>query len=115
MSGRHSRNKGAQYERDVAKLFSEAMPGAEVKRGIGQTRSGSEVADVDCPIYWPECKRGKKPNPRAALAQAQEAAAKSGKLPVAVIRDDRAEAFVCLSIDDFLEMVKELWELSNEG
>jgi hypothetical protein len=67
------------------------------------------VPDVDCPVFWPEAKRGRKPNVRAALRQATDAAPK-GRVPVAVIRDDRAEAFVALSLDDFLELVREWWE-----
>jgi hypothetical protein len=112
MSGARSRRKGASYERELAKLFREAMPGADIKRGLGQCRSAGEVADVDCPHFWVEAKRGKMPNPRAALAQAN-AAAPPGRIPIAVVRDDRAEAFVALSLEDFLDLVGEWWALRN--
>ena len=102
-----SRRKGAAWERALVHLFREAMPGAEIRRGL-QCRGGDEVPDVDCPVFWIEGKRGKKPNVRAALRQATEAAPK-GRIPLAVIRDDRAEAFVALSLDDFLELVAEWW------
>ena len=105
--GALSRSKGRRYEQELARLFREAMPGAEVRRGL-QCRGGGEVPDVDCPVFWPEAKRGRKPNVRAALRQATDAAPK-GRVPVAVIRDDRAEAFVALSLDDFLELVREWW------
>lgn len=111
MSAR-SRNKGAAYERELVHRFRDAMPGANVQRGLGQCRSAGEVADVDVPHFWIEAKRGRLPNPRAALAQAQEAAA-PGRIPVAVIRDDRAEAFVALSLDDFLDLVREWWIARN--
>lgn len=107
MSGLRSRRKGAQYERELVHRFREAMPGADVKRGF-QYRAGEEAADVDCPVFWVESKRGKKPNVRAALKQASDAAPK-GRIPLAVIRDDRAEAFVALSLDDFLEFVAQWW------
>ena len=107
MSGARSRRKGAQWERDLVHLFRKAMPGAVVRRGL-QCRSGDEVADVDCPVFWPEAKRGKKPNVRGALRQARDAAPK-GRLPLAVIRDDRQEPFVALSLDDFLDLVGEWW------
>lgn len=107
MSGNHSRRKGAQYERDLVHRFREAMPGADVKRGL-QSRSGAEVPDVDCPCFWVESKRGKKPNVRGALKQASDEAPK-GRVPIAVIRDDRSEAFVALSLDDFLDLVREWW------
>ncbi len=83
------------------------MPGADVRRGI-QCR-GEEVADVDCPVFWVEAKRGKKPNIRGALRQAIEAAPK-GRIPIAVVRDDHAEEIVTLLLDDFLDLVGEWWE-----
>lgn len=108
MGGAMSRRKGAGFEREMVHRFREAMPGAEVKRGL-QCRGGEEVPDVDCPVFWPEMKRGRKPIVRAALAQATEAAPK-GRIPIAVIRDDRADPFVALSLDDFLDLVREWWE-----
>ena len=109
--GALSRRKGRRYEQTLVHLFREAMPGAEVRRGL-QSRGGEEVPDVDCPVFWLEAKRGKKPNVRAALRQA-EAAAPQGRIPLAVIRDDRQEAFVALSLEDFLEFVREWWEGRN--
>jgi len=107
--GRSSRRKGGQFERTVAKAFSAAMPGANIKRSIGQSRFGSEAPDVSTPVLWLECKHGIQPSPRAALAQAQEAAPK-GRLPVAVVKDNRKPAFVCMALVDFLELVAEWWE-----
>lgn len=106
--GALSRRKGRRFEQELVHLFREVMPGAEVRRGL-QSRSGDEVADLDCPVFWIEAKRGRLPNVRAALRQA-EAATPKGRIPLAVIRDDRAEAFVALSLDDFLELVREWWE-----
>lgn len=111
--GAHSRRKGAAYERELAQRFREAMPSADIKRGL-QYRSGEETPDVDCPVFWIEAKRGAQPNVRAALRQATEAAPQ-GRVPVAVIRDDRAEAFVALSLDDFLEMVASWWDAGGMG
>lgn len=109
--GAMSRRKGAEWERALVQRFREVMPGAEVKRGL-QSRSGEEVADVDCPALWIEAKRGRKPSVRAALKQAETSAPK-GRIPVAVIRDDRSAAFVALPLEDFLELVREWWELSR--
>jgi hypothetical protein len=105
----NSRRKGISFERELVHRFRDAMPGAEIRRGL-QYRGTEEVADVDCPVFFPELKRGRKPNVRAALAQAREAAAE-GRIPIAVIRDDHAEAFVALGLDDFLNFVKEWWAL----
>ena len=107
VSGARSRRKGSQFERELVWRFREAMPGAEVKRGL-QSRSGEEVADVDCPAFWIEAKRGAKPLVRAALNQAISASPKN-KMPVAIIRDDRRAPFVCLSLEDFLDLVGEWW------
>ena len=106
--GALSRRKGAAYERELVHRFREVMPGADVKRGL-QDRDGHEAADVECPAFWIEAKRGKKPNVRAALKQATGCAPK-GRTPVAVIRDDRTEAFVAMSLEDFLAFVEEWWK-----
>jgi hypothetical protein len=107
MSGAHSRRKGAEFERAMVLRFRDAMPDATIRRGL-QYRSGEEAPDVDCPVFWPELKRGKQPNVRGALRQAK-ASAPLGRIPIAVIRDDRADAFVAIGLDDFLELVGEWW------
>ena len=109
MGGAHSRRKGAAFERELVHRFREAMPGAEVKRGL-QYRGGEEVPDIDCPVFWPELKRGKKPNVRGALRQAINDAPQ-GRIPVAVIRDDRSAPFAVIQLDDFLDLVGEWWLL----
>ena len=108
MGGMMSRRKGAAWERELVLMFREVMPGCEVRRGL-QSRSGEEVADVDCPVFWIEAKRGRQPNVRSALRQAI-AAAPPGRIPVAIIRDDRAEPFALLQLADFLDFVREWWE-----
>jgi hypothetical protein len=104
--GALSRRKGHRFERELVHLFREAMPGAVVRRGI-QARTGGECADIECPVLWLEAKRGQRPNVRAALAQAQ-AAAPAGRIPIAVIRDDRAEPLVALAHDSFTAFIGEL-------
>ncbi len=107
MTGQRSRRKGAEYERVLVKRFREAMPGGDVQRGF-QYRSGAEVPDVDAAPFWVESKRGRKPNIRAALKQVI-AVAPPGRIPIAVIRDDRAAAHVTLTLEDFLDLVSEWW------
>jgi len=112
MSGAHSRRKGAGFERELVHLFREAMPGADVRRGL-QCRSGEEIADVDCPVFWIEAKRGRKPNVRGALDQARASAPK-GRVPLAVIRDDRGDAFAALPLEDLLDFIREWWERARQ-
>jgi hypothetical protein len=107
IQGRSCRRKGARWERELVKLFQTCMPDAEIRRGL-QYRSGQEVPDVDCPIFWIEAKRGRKPNIRNALQQAVTAAP-DGRIPLAVIRDDRSEPITALLLDDFLELIEEWW------
>lgn len=113
MSGAKSRRKGAAWERELTHKFRDAMPGADVKRGL-QSRSGSDAADVECPVFWVEAKRGRMPNPRAALRQAVDAAPED-RVPIAVIRDDRKPAFVVMSLENFLEFVSEWWATRDEA
>ena len=100
------RRKGARWEREVAGMIRDL--GIDAHRGLQS--AGERVPDVDAPCLWIECKSGVMPNPRAALAQAT-AAATPGRIPVAVIHDDkvgpmsqRREAFVVLGLADFLEL-----------
>jgi hypothetical protein len=111
MSGNRSRRKGAQFERELVHRFRAAMPGARIHRGA-QFRGGAEAADVVCPRFWVEAKRGKKPNVRAALRQATQDArrAEGDRIPIAVVRDDRDNAFATLSLADLLALISEWWE-----
>ena len=111
MGGQMSRRKGARFERWLVHRFREAMPGVDVRRGL-QSRGGEEVPDVDAPPFWVEAKRGRKPNIRGALRQVIEAAP-PGRIPIAVVRDDRAEPHVTLTLDDFLDLVAEWWALRS--
>ena len=108
MSGRRSRRKGAEWERVLVRMFREAMPRAQVRRGL-QSRSGEEVPDVDLPCFWLEAKRHRRTNVKAALRQAV-ASAPRGRWPVAVCKDDREPAIVAMQLDDFLELVEQWWE-----
>jgi len=107
-SGAAARRKGADFERGIVLRFREAMPDADVRRGL-QSRSGAEVADVDLPCFWPELKRHKRTNPREALRQALETCPK-GRWPIGICKDDGEPAFVVMGLDDFLDLVSEWWE-----
>jgi hypothetical protein len=108
MTGAHSRRKGIRWELEVVHLFETVFGEGKVRRGL-QYRSGAEVADVVAPALFIECKRGRRTNPRAALAQALAASAGKGLWPVAACKDDHAEPFVAMRLDDFLALLREWW------
>lgn len=110
--GARSRRKGASWERALVHLFRDVMPGADVKRGIGQTRCGSECADVELPCFWLEAKHHHRTNIRAAMRQALEDCA-PGKWPIAVCKDDHATPLVTMQLEDFLDLVREWWALKQ--
>ena len=58
-----------------------------------QYRVGERSSDVDCPVFWPEAKRGATAErPGRALRQTTNAAA-PGESPSPSSRDDRSEPF----------------------
>ena len=103
--GKLSRNKGARFEREVAAAFRGAFP--EARRGFGQARSGGDVADVaGIPGFWVECKVGARPNPLAALRQAEGNS--NGEVAVAVCKVDRETATATLRLADFITLLDKM-------
>lgn len=102
---RRSKAKGKTGEREVVHFLRAVWPSA--KRGLGQARSAGEVPDVDVPGWWVEVKRKHRTVPRSALAQAVAASGGSGRIPVAICRDDGDKLgwTVTLRIRDWLETV----------
>jgi len=101
----NSRRKGHDFEREMVRAFRELLPNdSSVCRGL-QYRDGAEVPDVVTEALHVECKRGRKPNPRAALTQACRDCDDKRK-PIAVIKDDRAEPFVVMGWATFVHIVR---------
>ena len=108
------RRKGATWERDVARLFREAMPGTDPHRG-SQCRDGGDAPDVvGVPMFWIEAKHRAAISPEAALRQAQAECKDPTLWPVAVVKRNRSEPFVCMDLEDFLEIVGALWHETRE-
>lgn len=105
--GRGARMKGANFERKIAKLLTEHT-GIEWQRGLGQARKGgSEIADVyseEVPGVHFEAKRHIRCNIKAAMRQALGDVSESGKLPIVVTKDDRAEILVTMRFEDWITM-----------
>ena len=116
--GRSQRLKGHNWEREVATTFRAIFPDA--KRGIGQARNASEVADVVIPGWWVECKVGAHPNINAALKQAvdtgsayrADADGVSGeRRPVAIVKVDRHPPTASVYLTDFVALLQEREQL----
>jgi hypothetical protein len=107
MSGAHSRRKGDAWERLLVHRFREAMPDADIRRGL-QYRSGEEAPDVELPCFWLEAKHHHRTNIRAAMRQAVSACP-PGRWPIAVCKDDNAEPLVAMQLEDFLELLRDWW------
>lgn len=110
------RRKGHDWEREVARLFRAAMPGCEAKRGLSQTRGGTqEGGDVELEHFTVEAKHRQAPNVRAALEQAITCE-EPGKWPLAVCKWNRRKGekagleTVTMRLEDFLELAS-VWYL----
>jgi hypothetical protein len=108
MSGKASRRKGQDFEREMVRRLAEVFGEDKVRRGL-QYREGSECPDVQAPAFWIECKRGKRTNPRAALEQASQDSIGKGVWPAAICKEDRSPATVTLFFEDFAELLREWW------
>lgn len=114
--GKLSRDKGARFERDVAKALREVFGEDEkVVRGFQSRGGGKEQADVICPIVHPECKVGARPNLKAALEQA-ESDAQPNKIPVAVCRwDGERDGVVAMRFSTWRGMLLAVWKAQQAG
>lgn len=111
--GKSQRAKGARGERELAKLWQEAVPHVAVRRtGQDQAHQAeSKPGDIDVGglPYSVEAKRRKRlswTTIREGLAQAVDAASE-GEMPVLCAREDRGEWIVALRLEDWLEVVAE--------
>jgi hypothetical protein len=100
--GRHSKTKGATYERETARNLRALWP--EAKRGIGQARSAGEVADVEATPFWVECKRRRRCNVQQAFAQAS--AVTDGRPVLVVTKDDHGPELVTMELNEWLRWMK---------
>lgn len=111
----NSRQKGASYERHVAKLIRDY--GYDAERGC-QHSGGKDSPDVKCSmdgIHW-ECKKVEKLNIWNALKQAQRDAG-DDEMPAVVFSRNRERDYVAVAFDDFMKMYKsyEKEHLSGKG
>jgi hypothetical protein len=105
--GRGARQKGAQFERDMANKLT-ADTDKKFKRGLGQTRSAlEEGGDVQCeevPEFHFELKRQKRVSIPAAQLQAQEECKTAA--PVTITRSDREPTYVTMIYEDWIKLFR---------
>jgi hypothetical protein len=103
------RRKGKVWEREVARVFREAMPGTDPHRGR-QERSGGDAPDVvGVPGFHIEAKHRATVSPEAALRQAQADRTDPSTWPLAVIKRNRSAPFVVMDLEDFTALVSQWW------
>jgi hypothetical protein len=107
--GAAPRKKGHDFERWVANQLRRVFPDA--KRGLGQTRDGSDVPDVQGTPYWWEAKVGQRPNIQKAVQQALDAslAGGDGRPVVVVSKKDRCAPLVTLHFEDFVKLLENVY------
>ena len=105
--GRGARLKGANFERELAKIFNAKFENLNAQRGLGQTRGGGEeIADVEMDYIHIEAKRHKRCNIKAAMRQAIEDCKSKDKLPVVITKDDREPILVTMHLEDWFVIFK---------
>jgi hypothetical protein len=104
--GRRSQRKGAAWEREVGHLLEKAT-GRPAVRNLEERRSGGG-RDLVTPLpLCVQAKVGARPNPLAALEEAQSSAV-PGELPVAVVKQHNANSprvAAVLPLDRFLALL----------
>jgi len=120
------RTKGKVWEREVAAKLR-AIFGAQVKRGW-QAREGCDAPDIEgVPRQWPECKHHAVVNIAAAMRQAVNeyanwieqrggnvTARDASRWPVVYSKSNRTEPLVTMRMADFLVLLREWKEMSDE-
>lgn len=97
---KRERAKGARFERQVAHALGTERIGTRGKRD-------AEHADVKHDRFYVQCKHYKRIRVCRWYEETAERAKEVGKTPVVVLKEDRGQPLVLISLQDFLEMTKE--------
>lgn len=100
----NSRQKGARFERDLAKMLRD--------EGFDEARRGQQFSGINgdadvlgCPFLHIEAKNVQKLNLRDAMSQS-ERDAREGEIPVVMHKKDRMPVLVTLNFEDFMRFYK---------
>ena len=126
-----SRNKGAQFERDIAKIlnifFSENNIDFKTKRNLDQYQE-KDLCDLDIPFHAVECKFYKEGEWLKQAWWNQVCSSSNGRIPALIFKFNRRPIRVCIplyamnldwpqeddkicvmSIEDWLDVLKKNW------
>jgi len=132
----NSRNKGAQFERDIAKIlnefFIEEGIDYQTKRNLDQYQQ-KDQCDLEMPYFAIECKFYKEGDLLRPAWWDQVCKASNGKIPALIYKFNRKPIRVCvplsainldwqkdhskvavLSMDDFLSVLATNWKLYSD-
>ena len=106
MGGKHSRNKGAKFERDIAKLLRDRGIFPKAKRHLEfQAEEAALGRDIDnTGEYGIQCKAYKQYAPIAKIEEVKE-----GK-PILITKGDFKIPTVTMYIGDWLDLMEEVWK-----
>ena len=111
VSGRGAKQKGSNFERELAAYLNEKIDGMDAFRTpLSGMRGGREVATPDIsntPGIAIEAKRTEIMQPRAWMRQAVEAA--GDDMPVVITRQNRqamSDAFVFMRLGDWVDLYR---------
>ena len=132
----NSRNKGAAFERDIAKILNEFFIAEgidyQTKRNLDQYQQ-KDQCDLDMPYFAVECKFYKEGDLLRASWWDQVCKSCNGKIPALIYKFNRRPIRVCvplsaintgwdvdhskvavLSMNDFLSVLATNWKLYSE-
>jgi Holliday junction resolvase len=100
----NSRQKGARFERQLAKVFREH--GYEARRGQQYCGANGDADVVGLPFIHVECKAVERLNIFDAMAQSKHDA-KEGEIPIVCHKKNRTGWLVTMEIEDFFTIYRE--------
>ena len=108
----NSREKGARFERRLAKIFREY--GYDARRGQQYCGANGDADVIGLPGVHVEAKHVQKLNLLNAMSQSKHDA-KPGEIPVVMHAKNYTGVFVTLMIGDFMEIFREYEAGRSEG
>ena len=100
----NSRNKGAAYEREIAKKLREY--GYKARRGQQYSGANGDADVIGLEGVHLECKRTERTDLYGWLAQS-ERDARDGELPVVVHRKNNSKSLVIMDFDVFMKLYRD--------